>query len=64
VDPRALKCVFVGYLRKKAINASVYQKENESYYGEKPDMTDVFPDFSTNDNLDTCRVEDGDKIQG
>jgi hypothetical protein len=39
-------------------------REHESYYGEKPDLTNVFPNFSTNDNLDTCRVEQGDKIEG
>jgi hypothetical protein len=39
-------------------------REHESYYGEKPDLTNVFPNFCTNDNLDTCRVEQGDKIEG
>jgi hypothetical protein len=72
LDPRALKCIFVGYSGKQKgykcwcptkkrmfISMDVTFRENESFYGEPTDLTDVFPDMFTNDVSDlNCEIRE------
>ena len=65
LDPRALKCMFVGYSgkqkgykcwcpseRRMFVSMDVVFREHESFYGEPTDLSDVFPDLFTDKNLD------------
>ena len=65
LDPRAVKCVFVGYSgkqkgykcwcpseRRMFVSMDVTFRENESFYGEPTDLTDVFPELFTDDSPD------------
>lgn len=74
LDPRALKCIFVGYSGKQKgykcwcpaekrmfISMDVMFRENESFYGEPTDLTDVFPDMFTSDVSDLDSEPGGDK---
>jgi hypothetical protein len=66
LDPRALKCVFVGYSGKQKgykcwcpaekrmfVSMDVAFKEHESFYGEPTGLADVFPDLINGDVPDT-----------
>jgi hypothetical protein len=72
LDPRAVKCVFVGYFGKQKgykcwcrsekrmfVSMDVVLREHEPYYGEPIDLTDVFPDYVT--GLDNERWGDGSR---
>src|SRR6266540_1631631 len=74
LDPRALKCIFVGYFgkhkgykcwcpseRRMFVSMDVVFREQESFYGEPTDLADVFPDVSTNDVQDADYETGGDK---
>ena len=74
LDPKALKCVFVGYSgkqkgykcwcpseRRMFVSMDVVFREQEPFYGEPTDLTDVFPDLFANENLDADCETGGDK---
>jgi hypothetical protein len=65
LDPRALKCIFVGYSGKQKgykcwcpaekrmfISMDVTFRENESFYGDPTDLADVFLDMFRSDASD------------
>lgn len=73
LDPRALKCIFVGYLGKQKgykcwcpsekrifVSLDVIFREHESFYGQPTDLSDVFPDSFSNDVLDAYCETRGD----
>jgi hypothetical protein len=62
LDPRALKCIFDGYSgthkgykrwcptqKKLFVSMDATFRENETFYGESPDLTNVFPELFTDD---------------
>lgn len=74
LDPRALKCVFVGYSgkqkgykcwcpseRRMFISMDVTFRENAPFYGEPTDLTDVFPDLFNDDSSDGVLRAGGDE---
>jgi hypothetical protein len=76
LDPRALKCIFVGYSGKQKgykcwcptekrmfVSMDVVFKEHESFYGEPTDLADVFPELFNGDISDTDFETGGDKVQ-
>ena len=65
LDPRAVKCIFVGYSGKQKgykcwcpsekrmfVSMDVVFREHEPFYGGSVDLSDVFPDSFTDDLLD------------
>jgi hypothetical protein len=65
LDPRVLKCIFVGYSGKQKgykcwcpaekrmfISMDVTFRENESFYGDPTDLSNVFPDMFRSDASD------------
>ena len=65
LDPRAVKCIFVGYAGKQKgykcwcqsekrmfVSMDVVFREHVPFYGEPVDLTDVFPDLYVNDVTD------------
>jgi hypothetical protein len=65
LDPRALKCIFVGYSgkqkgykcwypskRRMFVSMDVVFREHEPYYGGLVDLTVVFPDMFANESVD------------
>ena len=65
LDPRAVKCVFVGYSGKQKgykcwcpsekrmfVSMDVIFREQVPFYGEPDDLTDVFPDLFSSDVSD------------
>ena len=74
LDPRAVKCVFVGYSGKQKgykcwcpsekrmfVSMDVVFREHEPYYGEPVDLTDVFPDLFSSDVSDLDNGTGGEK---
>jgi hypothetical protein len=74
LDPKALKCVFVGYSgkqkgykcwcpteRRMFVSMDVVFREHEPFYGEPTDLVDAFPDLFTNDTLDADCKTRGDE---
>jgi hypothetical protein len=74
LDPRALKCIFVGYSgkqkgykcwcpseRRMFVSMDVVFREHEPFYGEPTDLTDVFPDLFTHDVSEIDYETGGDK---
>jgi transposase InsO family protein len=74
LDPKALKCIFVGYSgkqkgykcwcpseRRMFVSMDVVFREHEPFYGEPTDLSDAFPDLFTNDALDAECKTGGDK---
>jgi hypothetical protein len=74
LDPRALKCIFVGYSgkqkgykcwcpseRRMFVSMDVVFREQESFYGESTDLSDVFPDLVTNNISDADCETGGDR---
>ena len=77
LDPKALKCIFVGYSSKQKgykcwcpserrmfVSMDVVFREHEPFYGEPTDLTDVFPDLFTDNLLDADCGIGGDKEEG
>jgi hypothetical protein len=73
LDPRALKCIFVGYSgtqkgykcwcpteKRMFVSMDVTFRENETFYGESPDLTNVFPNLFT-DDASVLRHETGEE---
>jgi hypothetical protein len=65
LDPRVVKCIFVGYSGKQKgykcwcpsekrmfVSMDVMFREHEPFYGGPQDLTDVFPDLSSSDVSD------------
>jgi hypothetical protein len=76
LDPRALKCVFVGYSgkqkgykcwcpseRRMFVSADVVFREHVPFYGEPTDLTDVFPDMFTNEILGEDCEAGGEEVE-
>ena len=74
LDPKAVKCIFVGYSGKQKgyrcwcpsekrmfVSMDVIFREHEPFYGEPQDLTDVFPDPFTSDVLDMDNEPGGEK---
>jgi hypothetical protein len=74
LDPRALKCVFVGYSgkqkgykcwcpseRRMFVSMDVVFREYQPFYGEPVDLSDVFPDLYVNDIPGMDSKTGGDK---
>jgi hypothetical protein len=74
LDPRALKCVFVGYSgkqkgykcwcpseRRMFVSMDVVFREYEPFYGESVDLTDVFPDLYVKDVADLDKGDQGEE---
>jgi hypothetical protein len=76
LDPRAVKCIFVGYSGKQKgykcwcpskkrmfVSMDVVFREHVPFYGDPVDLTDVFPDLYVNDVTDLNNETGGDKCQ-
>jgi hypothetical protein len=74
LDPRAVKCVFVGYSGKQKgykcwcpsekrmfVNMDIVFREHEPFYGEPVDLTDAFPDAFPSGVLDLDSETGGEK---
>jgi hypothetical protein len=74
LDPRAVKCVFVGYSGKQKgykcwcpsekrmfVSMDIVFREHEPFYGEPVDLTDVFPDTFPNDVPNVDNETGGEK---
>jgi hypothetical protein len=72
LDPRSLKCIFVGYSgkqkgfkcwcpseRKMFISMDVTFWENEPYYRESDDLTELFSELTSEDASVPCNVTGG-----
>jgi transposase InsO family protein len=72
LDPRAVKCVFVGYSgkqkgykcwcpseRRMFVSMDVTFRENVPFYGEPTDLTDVFPELFNDDSSGKTWVGSG-----
>uniref|UniRef100_A0A8R7V940 Integrase catalytic domain-containing protein n=1 Tax=Triticum urartu TaxID=4572 RepID=A0A8R7V940_TRIUA len=74
LDPRVVKCVFVGYSGKQKgykcwcpsekrmfVSMDVIFREQVPFYGEPDDLTDVFPDLFSSDVSDLDNGTGGEK---